>query len=473
METVSFSVELEQVVLGALMLDNNLLTAAVIEASWFYDPVHQRIMERIAGRIGRGELASPVTMRSELSGDPGLQELGGPSYLARMAGVALTNREIYTAHVKELRALWARRTMVETLKAGVSQLSSFEPGEDPSATISRIENEIATVQATASSRPLVKSWLKTGTGAIDQILTAYQGGGLIGTPTGIKAIDDHVGGFAPGEMIVLAGRPSMGKTAIALGVAWSVAERGLPVFFGSLEMPAEQLMVRWYSRTLRQRGYEVPYKRIRTGRLSENELRQIVELASEVQSMPLQFAERECRSIPRLRSAARRAAQVSGGPLGLIVVDYLQLLEDPTAKSDYARVSNASGALKSLAMDMGCPVLALSQLSRGVEAREPPVPRLSDLRDSGKVEEDADTILLCYREWYYLSKMLEETPNNDLQTKAKIMARMDECQFDVSLFIPKMRGGETGKIELIYQPAYNMIDTPTKPWDTPRLPYED
>lgn len=452
-----YNPEAEQQVIGMLLLHNDLATAVPLDPDWCFDPLHHKIVKAILRRIEAGDLASPITLQAEFRDDEGLKELGGTGYLARMAGSSLAP-VTFKHYAQMLRDLWARRSMSRVLREGAEQIERIGEGDSPSQTISRVEGEIAAIASVASHRPLVRSWLSASHSAILQINASFQSGGVIGTPTGFKSMDDQIGGMAPGDMIVLAGRPSMGKTAIALGIAWSVMEQGLPVFFGSLEMPAEQLMHRWFSSKLKQRGHEVPYFNIRTGRLAEAEFRDILMLAREFETNPMHFGERECRSMPRLRSAARRAEQIAGKPLGLIVIDYLQLLDDPKSTSDYAKVSKASNDIKTLAMDMRCPVIALSQLSRGVESRDPPTPKLSDLRDSGKIEEDADLILLAYREAYYLTKALEATPKHQIDKITDLSEAILRCKNDVSLFIPKARGGATGKVDLRYWPEFNLIE---------------
>ena len=461
--TDMYNIEVEQQLLGSILLNNDLPARFDLDAAWFFDPVHRHLFEVISARITEDQLASPVTIKPLVQDHPGLKELGGPAYLARLAGVSIA--PAFKDYAQQLRDLWARRTLSEALRSGADEIERFEIGDSPSATIGRIEAEIASVASVASKKPLVKSWASATNSSIMQIADAYQNDGMAGTPTGIAALDKQIGGMKPGDMIVLAGRPSMGKTALALGLAWSVAEQGIPVFFGSLEMTAEALLPRFFSNKLAQRGVEIPYFNIANGRMNETEFRDVIKIGQEFADLPIQIGERECRSMPRLRSAARRSEKIFGKPPGLIVIDYLQLIEDPKATSDYNRVSKASGDVKSLAMDMGCPVLVLSQLNRGVEAREPPIPRLSDLRDSGKVEEDADIIMLAYRETYYLSKLRESIPVSDLQRHADLADAIRRCGDAVSLFIPKMRGGATGKVDLEYRPAFNLVGSPIGPWE--------
>ena len=453
-----YSVEIEQAILGTLLLNNDIYsTVPALDPDWFFDPLHSHIMTVIAQRITEGLLASPITLKTILQDHAGLKELGGPPYLARMAGVS--NNSGFKGLVGDLRDLWSRRTLIASLDVGREKLSTFEYGESPQKALEEIEGEIARVMDVASKLPLTRSWLATMTDSLSRIDAAYHGGGVVGTSTGLKDLDEKIGGMVRGDMLVLAGRPSMGKTAIALQIAWLAAMRGEGVFFASLEMATEQLVPRFVSSILASRGVEIPYFAVRTGRMDEGSYRSVVGVMEEYEALPLIVADKDCRSIPRLKTAARRAEQIFTSrqqKLGLIVVDFLQLIEDPSAKSEYQRVSNASQAVKSLAVSLDVPVLILSQLNRSVESRTPPIPMLSDLRDSGRIEEDADIVMLMYRASYYLSKQLE---NDDLKDKDRneIRADLDSVKDKCAVLIPKARGGPTGRVKVRYLPAFNYI----------------
>lgn len=452
------NIEAEQIVLGTLLVNNAVLPAVpALEAEWFYDPVHAHIMNIISTKISDGELASPVTLKFVFKDDEGLKELGGVKYLAKLAGVS--QNSAFAQLVAEIRDLWARRTLADSLSSSLEKLNSFDMGESPQDTLSQIEAEIARIMDVATRKPLTRTWLGTVTASLAQIDEAYRGDGIVGTSTGLKSLDKLIGGMAPADMIVLAGRPSMGKTAMALQIAWLAAQRGDGVFFASLEMAAEQLVPRFASSILASRGVEVPYFSIRTGRMSETDYRSVAGVLEEFSELPIVVADKNCRTMPRLRTAARRSIQMfeaKGQKLGLIVVDYLQLIEDPDAKSEYARVSKASSATKALAVALNVPVLVLSQLNRSVESRDPPIPRLSDLRESGRVEEDADIVMLMFRASYYQAKQLE---NEDLSSKEKleVQAALAENKGKCTIMVQKARGGPTGKVRIAYDPEFNYI----------------
>jgi replicative DNA helicase len=251
---------------------------------------------------------------------------------------------------------------------------------------------------------------------VQWITNAVTGEAETGVSTGLPQLDDAVGKLRPGELVLLGGRPGSGKTSIAQNIAFNAASAGVGVFFASLEMLQADIGVRFLARGLADRGVRIPYSRMLSGRVSEDEHRAVVEEAKRQQGLPLMMAERNVRATSVLRAAVRRARQAmadTASPLGLVVVDYLQLLQPDQGGGTYDRVSAASDACKDLAMELGVPVLALAQLSRSVEHRDPPVPQMSDLRDSGRLEEDAGTVIFAYREAYYLQRRIEACENDE------------------------------------------------------------
>lgn len=249
------------------------------------------------------------------------------------------------------------------------------------------------------------------------------------------------------------------NTTLALSIARDAILSGNGVFFASLEMPGEQLAARFLARGLYERGLRVPYAKIERGQLTEEQARVWVDEGQQQAEWPLVIAERDVRDIGRLRIAARRAQQRlmdTPTPLGLIVVDYLQLLAVDGLTKGYERVSAASDFVKSLAMEFGVPVIALSQLSRAVEQRDPPMPNLSDLRESGKIEEDADVVMFAYRSAYYLQKKLESVRGN-IEKQADLEALIESERYDLGLIIDKNRHGETRSVKVFNDLAYAFV----------------
>lgn len=455
------NIEAEQQLLGALLTNNANFDKItdLLNKDHFYDPVHQRIYEIIERRVDSGLIASPVTLKSHMTHDQGLQELGGLGYLANLAAASVSAFAVrdYASLIVEEHA---KR---QILASAESACFDIRQGDAPSNEIAnRLEDEVARISATVTTKPLTHSFLSSMTGALEQINDAYQGTQKFGVDSGIASLDRLIGGLRPGSSIVLAGRPSMGKTTIAHNIALNVARSGNGVFFASLEMTSEELAMRAFSNLLAARGQALPYNKIIRGDLKEDQFRAIVDVAQEHEALPLIIGERECRNVSRFRSAARRAQQqLSGTPneLRLVVVDYVQKLEIPNSRNTYEEVSRVSDAIKNLAMDLNVAVIGLSQLSRGVENRDPPVPMLSDLRESGKLEEDADAVILAYRPAYYLAKKLDTDDGEDVGKTADLRAALEKCELDVDLIVAKQRQGATGTAHSKFHAALNFMGT--------------
>ena len=453
------NVEAEQQLLGCLLCDNSLLADELsgFDPAWFFEPVHDAIFRAARARVSSGRVASPVSLKDDLRDNEGLLELGGPTYLVRLAGVGFHGNLRDLAKI--VRDNWAKRRALEGISESRNEIAALDGMEDPAKAISRLESVVGEILTEVSPKPLTQSFLASQIGAIQAVNQARKGGGVAGISTGYDQLDRKIGGMSPGDMIVIAGRTSMGKTAIALEIAWRVAIGGRGVLFASLEMSKEQLAPRFWSSRAAAMGEEIPYFDIRRGSLTDDQFRTVGQIAKQYDWLPMQVAESDCRSVDKLRSAAMRARAYfdkAETPLSLMVVDYVQLVQDDKAKSDYQRVSHASTAMKAMARDLGIPVIVLSQLNRSVEMRDPPIPKLSDLRESGRIEEDADLILLAYRPEYYLAKELEELDANDEQA-AEIRHALSACQDHLTLFIPKARGGPTGAVSMRMRASLNRL----------------
>lgn len=450
------SVEAEQQILGALLLNNSLMEKVdgILSADAFYDPLHGRIYEAISSRIDAGQLASPVTIKAALEADPALAEVGGPKYLVRMAGAASSTYAIadYAQLVMEAAA---KRGLLSTMDDAGERIKM---GAESIVSIAEaVETAAGSLLSKSKVKPLIRSHLSAITGAVTEVNEAYRGDGPIGVSTGLPQLDRKLGNLRPTNLIILAGRPGMGKTTVAQNVAYSAASAGVGVFFASLEMSSEDLGKRFLSKGLAERGTELPYNRMINGRLSEAEMRQIIEEAKRQESLPLITGERDVRKLSRLRAAARRAQQnLSDGacPLGLIVVDYVQRVAADTQMNMRERVSEATDMLKSLAMEMNVPVLALAQLSREVEKRDNKIPMLSDLKESGSLEEDADAVLFCYRHAYYLQKELDGIQGSEkYDQEADLRHAINRCSNDIDIIVGKQRSGPEGSVRAYIDPG--------------------
>jgi len=450
--------ELEQAVIGAVLLDNELMAAGVgVKADWFHDPGHREIVEAVSRRIADGREATMHNIAFDLKASRAVEALGGSAYLAKLLGTA--SRAGFKDNLIEVRNLWVRRTLSQELRQSLESIENFDQFAGVEDTISGLERTVAELATVTSHQPLVEGAEDGLLGALRQSADAVNAGGVVGLSTGIGKLDTLIGGFGPGDMITLAGRPSMGKTAIALTMAWRAAMSGKGVFFASLEMQKEQLWHRFLAFATNDEGSGIPYFDIRSGRISEEQGERLKQVALSHRSIPFMTAEKRARNLTMLRAAAKRSASVferQGTPLGLVVVDYLQLIEGDSRWSDYQRVSAASNAIKSLALDLGVPVLSLSQLNRGVEMRDPPMPRLSDLRESGKVEEDSDVVILAFRDAYYLSKKLEDM-SLDHDTRIELEAQLADLRHRCQLIVAKARGGPTGSVTMGFRPETNYV----------------
>lgn len=443
------NIEAEQQVLGALLSRNDLYdkVSQTLSADSFYDPVHRDIYEVIVSRISGDQLASPISIRGAFDGHEGLKHLGGPAYLTRLAGAAIAPSQV-VEYVQILTDLASKRDLIDAMRDARERIWKGRDGLVDIA--SSLETKTGAVLSKTSTKPLIRSHLSSMIGAIQQINSAFSGEKPTGISTGLTSLDSLISYMRPGNLILLAGRPAMGKTTVAQNIAFTAAMSGVGVFFASLEMSGEELGMRFLSRGLKDGGVNIPYNRLLTGKLSEKEMRAVAMEGKRQQSLPIVIGERDVRSLDRCRAAARRAKQTleSGScPLGLIVVDYIGILDSGNPKhSTQERVSAASDFCKSLAMQHGVPVIACSQLSRSVEYRDTPTPMLSDLRDSGSLEQDADVVMFAYREAYYLAKNAEDALAKDPEKAASMLARLDLIRDRLDLIIAKQRSGGLGTV---------------------------
>ena len=462
------SIEAEQQLLGALLLKNDLLHKVIntIKAEHFYDPVHADIYRAILDMDEAARAFTPVTVSSRLSTHSGLKQLGGAKYLVVIAGRAMTPDmlEDYAALILDN---WTRRKVIELAQDAVAKA---QDGATPASTVAMdLEVQAAKAASTSAARKLTHSHLSAITDALGQASSARDGNDERAVRTGLSKLDMHLGGgLRPGQLVIMAGRPGMCKTTLAQNIAFNVAPHGT-VFFASLEMPKSDLAMRWLSCGLAGRGKEIAYQRMVSGRLSQPEFDAMVGEGKRQIALPIVTAERNVRSVEALRSAARRVQRETADtplPLRLIVVDYLQLIE-ADAKSFFERVSKASDACKSLAIELDLPVIALAQLNRGVEQRDPPMPILPDLRESGKMEEDADVVLMLYREEYYLRRKYEALVRQDYEmgAMADLQALLDNAKNRISILCEKQRSGATGSVEAFVRPDLCHVYEQAQSWE--------
>lgn len=426
------NIEAEQALLGAILSNNDALHAvsSFLKASHFYDPVHARIFAAFVRFAEKGRLATVVTLKTYFDADDGLAEVGGAAYLARLAGAATVtvNAEDYARAIYEL---WALRTVRQTCIEVKEATDRLTPDIDARELLARLEDQIYDLRSGAE-----KSRFVTLAQAVQDVLErARLRQEITGVPTGLRDLDVRLGGFQPSELIILGGRPSMGKTALATTIAFNASAQG-PVLFVSLEMPSEQLG----QRILSERS-SVPLKTIRRGLATDADLDVMARESIGISQRPLFIEDGSGLTIAQIRSRARRVQSRSG--LSLIVVDYLQLVGagDRYRGNKVAEVSEVSAALKGLAKELRVPVIALSQLSRAVEQRDDKRPTLADLRESGAIEQDADVVLFVYRDEYYVQR--SEPSQADQKKYQEWLDRFTAVRGKAEIICAKARNGET------------------------------
>jgi replicative DNA helicase len=472
-EALPHSVEAEQQLLGAILTNNDIYdrVAGIIGPQHFHDPVHARIYEIASARIARNALASPVTLKAFMEEDEGLKLLGGPTYLARLAGSAIS---AFAArdYAQMIYDMAIRRELIDLGRDIADRAGRVDVDSEPAEQIVEAEQKLYKLSEQGQTDRGFQSFLKAVTDAVNVANAAYQrDGGLAGLSTGLVDMDRKLGGLHRSDLLILAGRPSMGKTSLATNIAFNIAKayrrgatsegeegavNGGVVGFFSLEMSAEQLAARILSE-----ASEVPSDQIRRGDMTETEFRRFVDAAKTLEACPLYIDDTPALPISQLAARARRLKRTHG--LDVLIVDYLQLVRPATAKDNRVNeVSEITQGLKAIAKELDIPVVALSQLSRQVENREDKRPQLSDLRESGSIEQDADVVMFVFREEYYAER---EKPSDDkLDEMATWQERMERLHGRAEIVIGKQRHGPIGTIELSFEGRFTRFGNLAKPW---------
>ena len=467
------SIEAEQQLLGAILTNNDLFdrVASIVRAEHFYDPVHARIFETAAARIAKNNLASPVTLKAFLEDDAGLAELGGPAYLVRLAGAAISSFAVRD-YAEMIYDLAIRRELINVGNDIAAKAARVDVDSEPREQIVEAEQKLYALAEQGQTEQGFQSFLTAVTDAVKVANAAYQReGGLAGVSTGLVDLDKKLGGLHRSDLLILAGRPSMGKTSLATNVAFNIArayKKGITasgeegavdggvVGFFSLEMSAEQLATRILSEVA-----EIPSNQIRRGDFTESEFRRIVDAAKELEAAPLFIDDTPALPISQLAARARRLKRTHG--LDALFVDYLQLVRG-TGRSENRvnEISEITMGLKAIAKELDIPVIALSQLSRQVENREDKRPQLSDLRESGSIEQDADVVMFVFREEYY--KEREKPGDHELEKMGIWQEEMERLHGKAEVVIGKQRHGPIGTVELSFEGQFTRFGNLIKPW---------
>ncbi|MBA3526315.1 MAG: replicative DNA helicase [Sphingomonas sp.] len=459
------NVEAEAALLGALMIDNRLVEDVQLrlKSHHFFEPLHGKIYDAILKLTDRNMIANPVTLRPSFEADEAMKEVGGPAYLAQLSGsgAAIIGAKDFAQQVYDLALLRALVGVGRELVEG-----ALDTSEDvaPLEQIEKAENELYIVAEQGGADGKAKSFGEATKDALAMAERALNNGGhLSGITTGLEGMNSKIGGLHRSDLIIVAGRPGMGKSSLATNMAFAAAQRfqrdtedgidpaksaGAPVALFSLEMSADQLATRILAE---QSG--INSENLRMGKISQQEFRSLARAAAELQNLPFYIDDTPGLTIAALRTRARRLKRQKH--IGMVIVDYLQLLQGTGKGGDHNRVqeiSEISRGLKQLAKELDVPVIGLSQLSRAVEQREDKRPQLSDLRESGSIEQDADIVLFIYREDYYLKAVEPDYPMPDeIEKQAKYEAwkeKYDPVAGRAEIIVSKQRHGSTGIVRV-------------------------
>ena len=457
------NLEAEQALLGSILVNNDILdeVSSIVNANIFYDPAHVRIYEIIESLNNKGMIANPITLKNFFEKDNMLSDVGGVEYLVKLTRFSGSAKQAVD-YAKIIHEMYLRRELVQISDKLSSETLNANSKEQSAENI--IESTEKSLFDLAERGSFSQSFLKFNQ-ALDQTIEmatkAMQNDqGLVGVPTGLTELDNKLGGLHKSDLIILAGRPSMGKTALATNIAYNASQNILnrqeksSVAFFSLEMSSEQLSTRILSEQAKIKSDD-----IRRGKVTEEEINRYIETSRNIYNLPLYIDETPAITIATLSNRARRIKRLFG--LSLIVVDYIQLMRSNSNKNDgrVQEISEITQGLKALAKELSVPVLALSQLSRAVEQRDDKQPQLADLRESGSIEQDADVVMFVYREEYYLER---KQPKLGSIEHAEWQSKMNDVNGLADIILGKQRHGPTGTVKVEFEGIYTKFKDLTK-----------
>ena len=451
-EELPNNIEAEQSVLGSILLQNEIFDEinTIITSNNFYDPLHKKIFGAIENLIYKGMLANPITLKNYFEKEK--DDIDVPDYLAKVTKFSSSSRQAIE-YSKIIYDMYVRRELIKISENTIDNAKVNDLNISGQKIIEDSEKQLYDLAEKGSfSSSLIKfdDAMKL---TIEMASNAYKNeDGIVGVPTGLKNLDDRLGGLHQSDLIVIAGRPSMGKTALATNIAFNAAKKlqdenkKSVVAFFSLEMSSEQLSTRILAEQSRIASHN-----IRRGNITDEEFNKFIETSKTIKELPLFIDETPAISIAALSNRARRIKRLYG--LDMIVVDYIQLMKASINIKDgrVQEISEITQGLKAIAKELSVPVLALSQLSRAVEQRDQKKPMLSDLRESGSIEQDADVVMFVYRESYYLEK---QEPREATVEHAEWQAKMNDVSNLAEIIIGKQRHGPTGNIMLEFEAMY-------------------
>ena len=456
------NLEAEQALIGSILVNNDIIDeiSNIVNSGKFFDPAHRKIYEVIENLNNKGMIANPITLKNHFENDEGLSEVGGVDYLIKLTRFSSSNRQAID-YAKVIHEMYVRRELI-SIADNISEDSREEEADKSGENI--IEDAEQSLYQLAERGNFSQSYIKFNK-ALDQTiematLAMKSDRGVVGVPTGLTDLDEKLGGLHKSDLVIIAGRPSMGKTALATNIAYYAAKKihenneKTSIAFFSLEMSSEQLSTRILSEQARIQSND-----IRRGKATEEQLNKYIEISRDIYDLPLYIDETPAITISSLSNRARRLKRLFG--LNMIVVDYIQLMRTNSKKNEgrVQEISEITQGLKALAKELNVPVLALSQLSRAVEQRDDKVPQLSDLRESGSIEQDADVVLFVYREQYYLER---KQPKLGSIEHAEWQSKMNDINGLADIIIGKQRHGPTGNIQVEFEGMYTKFKNLTK-----------
>ena len=456
------NIEAEQALIGSILVNNDIIDeiSNIVNHKNFYDPLHSKIYNLIENLHNKGMIANPITLKNSFENDAALSEIGGTEYLVKLTRFSSSVKQSID-YAKIVHEKFVKRELVqisETLSDEAVDETIDKTGEN---IIQDTEKSLFDLAERGTFR---QSFLKFNQ-ALDQTIEMATNAmksdhGIVGVPTGLNDLDERLGGLHRSDLVIIAGRPSMGKTALATNIGYYAAKKILDdnkkssIAFFSLEMSSEQLSTRILSEQSRIKSND-----IRRGKVTEEEFNRLIETSRNIHDLPLYIDETPAIAISTLSNRARRIKRLFG--LDLIIVDYIQLMTTSSKRYDgrVQEISEITQGLKALAKELSVPVLALSQLSRAVEQRDDKIPQLSDLRDSGSIEQDADVVMFVFREEYYLER---KEPKLGTIEHGEWQAKMNEIIGSADIIIGKQRHGPTGNIKVEFEGIYTKFKDASK-----------
>ena len=446
------NIEAEQAVIGSILVSNDIFDeiSTIISSINFYDPMHQKIYEAIESLIYKGMLANPITLKNYFEDEK--DDLNVPEYLVKITKFSTSVRQAIE-YSKIIYDMFVRRELIKISEQTIDSAKLNDLDTNGQSIIESSERLLFDLAEKGSFNSSLVKFDEAMKQTIEMASAAYKNEeGLVGVPTGLRDLDDRLGGLHDSDLIIIAGRPSMGKTALATNIAFNAAqklqEKGKKssIAFFSLEMSSEQLSTRIIAEQSRIKSND-----IRRGKISDEQFDKFIETSKNISELPLYIDETPAISIAAMSNRARRIKRLFG--LDMIVVDYIQLMSGALNNRDgrVQEISQITQGLKAIAKELKVPVVALSQLSRAVEQRDDHKPQLSDLRESGSIEQDADVVMFVYRAAYYLER---KEPQAATVEHAEWQAKMSEIAHLAQIIIAKQRHGPTGNIDLEFEAMF-------------------